>query len=296
MGAGTSQDVWGSWILERRDGGAGASRSRLFERLAPVRDQILQGTRIGEGGTLMDVGCGDGLVSLGALDLVGPSGKVVFVDISQQNLDFCRQAVEERGQLERAAFRFASADRLDGIDDESVDAITTRAVLIYLPHKHLAFEEFHRALRPGGRISVWEPINAHGEPEPPDTILGFDLGELAPQSTKVREAFDRALPPDRDPMLDFDERDVLSWVEAAGFTDLELRLEVYDEPPRPPADWEAFLDSSPNPLAPTWREAIDEALAENEVEPFLAGFRSLAECGTGRYRRAGAHIIGVKPA
>jgi SAM-dependent methyltransferase len=37
--------------------------------------------------------------------------------------------------------------------------VTTRSVLIYVQHKDAAFREFHRVLRPGGRVSIFEPIN-----------------------------------------------------------------------------------------------------------------------------------------
>jgi arsenite methyltransferase len=40
--------------------------------------------------------------------------------------------------------------------------LTTRSVLIYVADKAGAFREFHRVLRPGGRISLFEPINRYG--------------------------------------------------------------------------------------------------------------------------------------
>ena len=40
-----------------------------------------------------------------------------------------------------------------------MDIVTTRSVLIYVEDKRRAFEEFFRVLKPGGRISLFEPIN-----------------------------------------------------------------------------------------------------------------------------------------
>jgi hypothetical protein len=58
-------------------------------------------------------------------------------------------------------------------------------------------------------------------------------------------------------MLDFDERDLIVFAEDAGFANIRLTLiaEVTEEPMRQTRDWEVFLNSSPNPLAPTLREA-----------------------------------------
>ena len=68
-------------------------------------------------------------------------------------------------------------------------------------------------------------------------------------------------------MIDFDERDLLAHAEAAGFVDIRLTLlaEVTTEPMRDTRDWEVFLRSSPNPLSPTFGEAIDAALTPEEA-------------------------------
>ena len=44
----------------------------------------------------------------------------------------------------------------------------TRSVLIYVDDKRASFAALHRVLRPGGRVSMFEPINRFGHPEPPN--------------------------------------------------------------------------------------------------------------------------------
>jgi len=92
---------------------------------------------------------------------------VVFVDVSQDLLDRCRTLAQELEVLDRCKFVNASADELL-LADASVDVVTTRSVLIYLdrPAKERALRDFHRVLRPGGRLSIAEPINAFACPEP----------------------------------------------------------------------------------------------------------------------------------
>ncbi len=145
-------------------------------------------------------------------------------------------------------------------------------------------------LRPAGRLSIWEPVNSHGVPEPDGFLNGYDLSAVADLAERVRSVYLRAQPPDRDPMLGFDERDLLGWAEAAGFDELRLRLLLEDRRPTRVTDWERFLDSAPNPLAPTWREAVSEALDAADANRFLACLRLRAETGEGRWRHAAAHL------
>jgi ubiquinone/menaquinone biosynthesis C-methylase UbiE len=287
-----TRDVWDHWLRRRRDGGSAARRQTMLDELAPVRDRVLDGAALVEGDVLVDVGCGDGLIGLAALERVGDTGRVIFADISQALLQASRAGAAGLGAEHRASFVQAAAEDLAPLAERSADAITTRSVLIYSAERARALAEFRRVLRPGGRISLWEPINAHGFPEPGDRLLGFDLGPVAGIGAKVKRAYAERQPPETSTMLDFDERDLLAWAGAAGFADLRLVLEVEDRSPLPAGDWDAFLDSSPNPLAPTWREAIAESLTATEADAFLAHLRPLAEAGEGRWRYAAAHLTG----
>jgi ubiquinone/menaquinone biosynthesis C-methylase UbiE len=111
------------------------------------------------GGTVLDVGCGDGLIGFGALDRVGASGHVIFSDISQDLLDHCREAATAKGVLDRCSFIRAGADSLAGVADASVDVVTTRSVLIYVKDKAAALREFYRVLQPGGRTRKRRPCS-----------------------------------------------------------------------------------------------------------------------------------------
>src|SRR5881396_3366994 len=126
-------------------------RRRMREDLVPVREKVLDRAGLAEGETLLDVGCGEGMIGFGALER--GAGHVVFSDISGDLLDFCREAAAELGLLERCSFVKAGAADLAGVEDASVDVVTTRSVLIYVPEKAQSFEEFVRVLKPEGRFS-----------------------------------------------------------------------------------------------------------------------------------------------
>lgn len=63
------RDVWSAWLLHRRFGGNADQMKAAMEYLYHVRDKVLEHARLKDGETLLDVGCGDGLIAFGALEI-----------------------------------------------------------------------------------------------------------------------------------------------------------------------------------------------------------------------------------
>jgi arsenite methyltransferase len=274
-------DSWARWVLQHRNA---AERSEF-------RDRVLARAEVRPGDVLLDVGTGDGLIGFGALEMVGSSGKVIFSDVSKELLDHCRLVAGERGVAARCDFRLLSADDLGGIEDKSVDVVTTRSVLVYVKDKPRAFREFFRVLRPGGRLSVFEPINSFGYPEPDDRFVGYEVGPVAELACKVKDIYEGIQPLD-DPMLDFDGRDLVRHAEDAGFSGIQLTLEISisDRPWSATPSWEGFLKSSGNPRLPPFGDVFDESLTVPEKERFFAHLRPLVEEGVGEARLALSYL------
>ena len=290
------RDRWAEWVLERRFGGDPDQYERSMDQVARFRDRVLDNARLEPGETVLDVGAGDGLIAFGALERLGPSGEVIFVDVSTELLEHSRRLASELGMAERCRFVLASADSLAAIEAESVDVVTTRSVLIYLDRagKERAFAQFHRVLRPAGRLSIFEPINGFGYPEPDGWFCGYDLTEVRALAAKVYAEFS---PPEENTLIDFDERDLIEWASAAGFD--PVRLEYEAEVGRGSwlsGPWESVLKSSPNPLAPTLGEALERALNRDERAAFEARLRPLVDADAGRRRMAYAYLSAAKPA
>ena len=291
------EDPWAQWLLERRYGGDVDQRRVVREALLRVRERVLQNARVAEGETVLDVGTGDGLLAVGALERVGETGAVIFSDISQELLEYCRELVEQMGMRDQCRFVRTPAEDLAQLADQSVDVVTTRSVLIFVRAKQQAFHEFYRVLRPGGRIALFEPINRFGYPEPPDRFWGYPVGPLGALAARVRAVFERHQPSDANPMLDFDERDLLAFAERAGFAEIRLDLEMEITPGNglsTQRNWAVFLHAAPNPLAPTLAEAVTEALSPEEAAEFTAYLRPLVEAGQGTRRWAAAYLWAVK--
>lgn len=291
-------DQWSRWLRERRDAGNERQRAAIVDVLAPVRERVLGAAEPLEGATLLDVGTGDGLIGLEALARVGAEGRVIFSDISDALLAHAHEAVAAAGLLARARFVSTQAEDLGSIPDATVDVVTTRSVLIYVADKEAAFAAMYRVLRPGGRISLFEPINRLMFPEPSDRYWGYDVRAVSELADKVKRSFREISGPASATMLDFDDRDLVRLAETAGFSriHLECHIDVEARAEMGAISIEALLDSAPNPLAPTARESIDVALTPAEQDEFVAHLRRAVEAGDRLRRSAVAYLVASKPA
>jgi arsenite methyltransferase len=136
---------------------------------------------------------------------------------------------------------------------------------------------------------LFEPINRYSN------FLGsFDLGPVRELAAKVRQVYEAIQPPDSDPMLNFDERELVSFAEVAGFDDihLELTLDVRRSQPRP---WAAVLNTAANPLVPSLAEAMRQALTSEETARLTGNLRPQVEQGHGKQRIAISYLSATSP-
>jgi arsenite methyltransferase len=288
-----STDIWSQWILQRRFGGDPQRMHTALDSLIPVRDTVLTHMQLPENGLLLDVGCGDGLIAFGALERF-PTCQVIFSDISQDLLDHVQAAAQRMGVLPRCQFIRASADDLSAISTASVDAVTTRSVLIYVTTKQRAFGEFYRVLKPHGHLSIFEPINRFGAPAPAHMFWGYDMTPIRELAQKIKLLYQRLQPPDTDPMLDFDEWDLFSFAEQTGFASVYLDVHAEMRPVSDRLGWDQFVSIAPNPKVPSLKEAIQEVFTPIEAARFEAHLRPLVETYQGRHRSAGVFLWATK--
>jgi arsenite methyltransferase len=104
------------------------------------------------GDRILDVGCGPGFYSRELLDQVGPEGSVTGVDQSPQMLAVARRRSEGFGN---AAFEEGAATALP-VESGRFDRALSVQVLEYVADVPRALAEMHRALRPGGRVVIWD--------------------------------------------------------------------------------------------------------------------------------------------
>ena len=144
--------------------------------MRPVLDRI--GIRPGE--RVLELGPGPGTFTVGAALRAGVEGRLIAVDIQPKMIAQVEQRVREAG-LTNVETHVASAYALP-LDDGSVNRAFLITVLPEIPDRGRALVELHRALRPGGVLSITEEFYDPDYLFLPETIrlveaTGFRLEE-----------------------------------------------------------------------------------------------------------------------
>lgn len=122
---------------------------RLWKRFAIER------TGLRSGDYALDVAAGSGDLSIAMARRVGKNGRIVVSDINASMLAVGRDRVLDAGIVGNVEFAIADAERLP-FNDRSFDCVTIGFGLRNVTDKDAALREFHRVLKPGGRIVVLE--------------------------------------------------------------------------------------------------------------------------------------------
>ena len=279
-----SADVWSEWLLHRRhadDPNYGRVVQSVVEGFA---DRVLDGAQLAAGMTLVDVGAGEGLVAFRAIGRIGPSLRVILTDVSAPMLRHAEAAAEHGKVRTQCTFLECTAENLGGIADASADVVATRAALAYVADKKSALGEFWRVLKPGGRISIAEPILQDEAFYARALRRRVDdhTSQSADRFLTLLHRWKAAQFPDTEekcaasPIANFSERDLLNMVRGAGFSEIHLQLHI-DVMPSPVTSWDVFIGTSPHPWAPPLSVILAEQFKPKEREYFEQVMRPIIE-------------------
>src|SRR3989441_305488 len=115
-----------------------------FDLLARVNPKIRE--------SALDLATGLGEPAMSIARMVGPDGRVVGIDLSEQMVELATRIAKER-RIPGLTFLAMDAEKLD-FPDESFDLVTSRFGFHIFAHPETVAKEAHRVLRPKGRIGI----------------------------------------------------------------------------------------------------------------------------------------------
>ncbi|MFL5333853.1 MAG: class I SAM-dependent methyltransferase [Geminicoccaceae bacterium] len=157
------------YVLDHHLEGERARLALMSRLLDPMHRRHLDELGVRPGMRALEVGCGNGSISLWLTQRVGPAGHVVAVDLDLSLIDVAAPNLEPR-QGDIGAGPIAPG---------GFDLVTARAVLHHVADADAAFRNLAASLAPGGRILLIEPDFLPVSVAEPPEVKAFWDGWLA---------------------------------------------------------------------------------------------------------------------
>ena len=256
---------WTEWLKKNRFAGQTPEMIEQTTRwLEAVRDVILVYSELKQNETIIDIGCGTGLLAFKALELQDCKGKVIFSDKFQDCIDDCKRILDESGIKDGYELLQCPVEHI-ALPESSVHKAVMRSVLVHVVNKQPAINEIYRILKPGGKFCAFEPVIRSNtrywqilDPMRIDRYEDFKRAE--------NEMMENPL----DSLCNFDENTLRTNLEIAGFSIPEVKLQdvksSYIVQPGMVREW---FSNPPSPNQPSTKERFMKYFDEATVDKYI---------------------------
>ncbi|MBR6127136.1 methyltransferase domain-containing protein [bacterium] len=265
---------WTEWLKKNRFAGQTPEMIEQTTRwLEAVRDVILVYAEIQPHETVLDIGCGTGLLAFKVLEMQECKGNVIFSDMFQDCLDDCKKILDESGVTEGYELLKCPVEHI-ALPMSTVHKAVMRSVLVHVVNKQPAINEIYRVLKPGGKFCAFEPI-IRSNTRYWEILDSNFINKYEDFKRVENEIMDNPL----DSLCNFDEHTIKTNLEIAGFSIPDVKLQEvksnYVVQPNMVREW---FNNPPSPTQPSTKERFlkyfDFPTVEkfmNQVEQYLTG-------------------------
>ena len=256
---------WTQWLKKNRFAGQTPEMiEQTTKWLEAVRDVILEYAEIQPYDTVLDIGCGTGLLAFKALEMQECKGNVIFSDMFQDCLDDCKKILEESGVKSGYELLKCPVEHI-ALPMSTVHKAVMRSVLVHVINKQPAISEIYRVLKPGGKFCAFEPVirtnTRYWEILDPTYIDKYE---------DFKRVENQIMEDPLDSLCNFDEKTLQTNLEIAGFSIPEVRLQEiksnYVVLPNMVREW--FINP-PSPTQPCVKDRFLKHFDFPTVEKFM---------------------------
>ncbi len=262
-------EIWAEWLNNTRFSySSEEEKQQTLKDLYEIKDKVLDRAKLKPDDILIDIGTGTGLLAFGAFERLLNSGKVIASDAYQGCLDECVKIAKEIGIENKITFLHSDASDIK-MPDNSVDVVVVRSVLVHIPDKTPPINEFFRILKPGGRVSIYEPIMSKNtkfyEFLDPDNFKDYE---------KFKEIENKIALDKNNALMNFDETSLVKNFEEAGFINVNFEEHIehtnlYSE------EVEAWFNAAFSPGKLTLKERFLQYVTEQELINYINSLKTV---------------------
>ncbi|TPL89240.1 class I SAM-dependent methyltransferase [Mesorhizobium sp. B2-3-14] len=244
----------------------------LDEILAPFERLVVDAGYPGEGGNVLDIGCGAGATTLAVARRVGNNGRCVGLDISQPLVALATERTQAE-EVANASFEVGDAQTY-AFESGRFDAVVSRFGIMFFDDPVAAFSNIRQAARRGGKLAfvAWR--------SPAENDFMTTAARAAAPFLPTAPAPD----PDAPGQFAFaDGAKVKRILEASGWSSIDVRQANL---PCKIAEGDLMMYATRlGPLAAALRE-VDQATAEKIITVLPAAFAPFVKDGQARFNAA----------
>jgi SAM-dependent methyltransferase len=257
------------------------SAARGYDAAQPgwgrVIDHSLELLALSPGQSVLDVGCGPGILAVQAAAQVAPGGAVTGVDVAEGMLEVAREKAAEHGVGDAVSFQLGDMHELP-FADERFDAVVCSYAMFFAQSVTAVGRELWRVVAPGGRLVVATIGEQFFEPM---------WGAFRRETARLRPDLDVSMPWERRQVADGGT--LCGLLAAGGVRIRSLEVEDVPVPLSGPDDWWAIAEGT------GIRRAIEEMGPEAAAEVRAANARWFEQQGVASVTISTNFVLAEKP-